>query len=473
MHKERLQYLYWVLAGTVVVLFIVGLAAFHNLEQAQGYGKLVEHTNAVLQQTEQTIALITDAETGVGGYLLTYNSTFLEPYFHSVKQIRPAIRLLDSLTVDNQRQNARIQVLEKLLEERFEIMNQSMSISILTTSRSSLYNSLLQGKMVRDSIDRVMKQVKREARQQLAESKKKESEFSTLTPFWLGLISLLAVTLFSTSFYIVIQELRRRWRYEGQLEQAVQELRKANAELENFVYLASHHFQEPLRKLRTISDRLMTKHRHTLHEDAIYLLDRVKDAAARMQQLMDDLLLYLRFVPPTRSSDFEAVDLPAMLNNTVAAAKTAGLDAEVQIETDHNCVLSGDSLQLQSLFEQLLDNSVKFARQNVRPVIKIRTFVTIGTDIPGASAEHADTKFCKIEFSDNGIGFDSAYTEKIFQLFQRLHHSHEYSGTGIGLAVCRKVVDNHHGYLHVKSQIDMGTTFYIYLLLAPDHHTKL
>lgn len=97
---------------------------------------MVEHTNALLQQTEQTIALITDAETGVGGYLLTYNSTFLEPYFHSVKQIRPAIRLLDSLTVDNQRQNARIQVLEKLLEERFEIMNQSMSIAILTTSRS-------------------------------------------------------------------------------------------------------------------------------------------------------------------------------------------------------------------------------------------------------------------------------------------------------------------------------------------------
>ncbi len=472
MHKERLKYLYWVLAGTVIVLFIVGLAAFHNLEQARGYSHLVNHTNIVLQQTEQTMALITDAEAGVRGYLLTYNSNFLLPYFHSVKHIRPAVRALDSLTADNQRQNARVRTLQHLATERFEILNQSMSLSVLTTSRTILYNSLLQGKLVMDSIHLVMKQVKQDEQQQLMERERKENEFFALTPFWLGLISLLAVTLFSTSFYVVIQELRRRWRYEGQLEQAVQKLSKANAELESFVYLASHHFQEPLRKLQTISDRLTTKHRHTLQEDTIFLLDRIRDAAGRMQQLMDDLLLYLRFVPYTGNSDFKTVHLPDLLHTLVPAADQA---AGVQVETDNTATVTGDPLQLQSLFDQLLDNSVKFARQNVQPVIKIRTFVTIGTDIPGVSTEHADKKFCKIEFSDNGIGFDPTYTEKIFQLFQRLHHSHEYPGTGIGLAICRKVVDNHHGYLHVESQIDMGTTFHIYLPLAhaPDKNYEI
>lgn len=296
---------------------------------------------------------------------------------------------------------------------------------------------------------------------------KKETEFSALTPFWLGLISLLAIALFSTSFFIVIQELRRRWRYESQLEQAVDQLEKANTELENFVYLASHHFQEPLRKLQIFSDRLATRHRSALQADVLFMLDRINDSAARMQQLMDDLRLYLRFAQHGPGK-FQAVNLPALLRTVLPEKikRTAAPAAAVQIETDDQAIVSGHAVQLQSLFEQLLDNSVKFARQNVQSVIKIRTFVTIGIHIPGVSAEQAEQKFCKIEFSDNGIGFDTTYTEKIFQLFQRLHHSHEYPGTGIGLAICHKVVANHHGYLRVESQIDMKTTFYIYLPLA-------
>lgn len=89
-----------------------------------------------------------------------------------------------------------------------------------------------------------------------------------------------------------------------------------------------------------------------------------------------------------------------------------------------------------------------------------------GTDVPGASKEDTERKFCGIEFSDNGIGFDTAYENKIFQLFERLHHPHEYSGTGIGLTICRKVVANHHGYLQVQSRIEIGTALYVYLPLS-------
>ncbi|MEO6040217.1 MAG: CHASE3 domain-containing protein [Saprospiraceae bacterium] len=476
MRNETLKYLYWVLAGTVLVLFLVGLAAFRNLEQAQGYGELVNHTTNVLLQAEATVSLIKDAETGVRGYIITHDSKFLQPYSQSITSVFTAIRVLDSMTIDNERQRNPVRVLDSLTFRRFRIMKQTMSISVSTYDRDTLREKMLQGRLVMDSIRAVTKKIQQEEKRLLRERQQKADEFSKLTPFWLGLISLLAVALFSASSFMVILELRRRWRYESQLEQAVEDLKKTNAELENFVYLTTHHFQEPLRKLQTFSGRLMSKYQSTLHEEAVFMLQRISDSAARMQQLMDDLLLYLRFDGLVKKSEFQAVDLSALLNS-VLTEQTGKLDAEhrpdLQVETDHSPAVLGDETQLKILFEQLLDNSLKFARQNVRSVIKIRTFVTNGTEVTGVSMEQSDHKFCAIEFSDNGIGFDMAFTEKIFQLFQRLHHRHEYPGTGIGLAISKKIVANHRGYLAVESRINEGTVFFVYLPLAAASDPKL
>ena len=476
MRNEMLKYLYWVLAGTVLVLFRVGLAAFRNLEQAQGYSMLVNHTTRVLLQAEGTISLIIDAETGVRGYMLTHDSRYMEPYSRSVINLPVSIHVLDSMTQDNDRQHARIVLLDSLSRKRFLIMQQSMFISVSTYDRDSLKVTMLHGRVVMDSIRMVVKQIRLEEERLLDEREKRAGELSALTPYWLGLISILAVALFSASFFAVILELRRRWRYESQLQQAVDDLRRTNAELENFVYLSTHHFQEPLRKLQTFSTRLTTKFGETLHPDAIFMLDRINDSAARMQQMMNDLLDYLQFSGQGRNQDFQAVDLSETLN-MVVADKIKELDTdqipELQLEIGELPRVLGNMIQLTALFTHLLDNSLKFARQNVKTVIKIRTFVTGGSEIPGVPANRSDKKFCKIEFSDNGIGFNTACTEKIFQLFQRLHHRHEYPGTGIGLAICQKVVANHHGYLEVKSQVSIGTTFYIYLPLSGFFQNKI
>ncbi len=468
MRKETLKYLYWILAGTVSVLFAVGLAAFHNLQQAQGYGKLVTHTTQVLLKTEETLLVLKDAETGVRGYLLTHDYDFLDPYYSSLKKIEPAIYALDTLTRDNPKQRAPIQALHDLTNERFKIMNRLMSISRNTLDHDTLYSTLLEGKEVMDSILAAAGKIQNEEQRLLERREKIESELSALTPFWLGLISLLSVLLFSISFFAVIQELRKRWRYENQLEQAVDDLRKSNEELENFVYVASHHFQEPLRKMQTFTDRLTSKYRSALPDDAAFLLTRINDAAARMQQLLDDLLVYLHIGREHQPSEFQLINLPALLRTFVAAKAEAieTVGAEVTVEADTLPDIAGSTTQLYTLLEQLLDNSLKFVQQNNRPVVKIRTFVTDGRNISNISREDAERKFCGIEFSDNGIGFDVSYEDKIFQLFQRLHHLHEYPGTGIGLTICRKVVANHRGYMQVKSQLAIGTTFFVYLPLS-------
>ncbi len=221
--------------------------------------------------------------------------------------------------------------------------------------------------------------------------------------------------------------------------------------------------------MQTFSDRLQSKYKTSLEEDAVFMLSRINDSAARMQQMMNDLLMYLRFGGRIRRSEFEKTDLAQLLTEVVAE-QTGALKNEqapiVELEVNNTPAVLGNKAQLQALFQQLFDNSLKFARQNVQSVIKIRTFVRLGVDIHGVSKEQATQKFCKIEFADNGIGFNTSYTEKIFQLFQRLHHSHEYPGTGIGLAISQKVVANHHGYLDVESQVGVGTTFFIYLPIS-------
>jgi len=469
MRNETLKYLYWVLGSTVMVLFLVGLAAFRNLEQAQEYGKLVNHTTGILRKAEESISLIKDAETGVRGYLLTRDLRFTEPYSRASLKVWPSIRALDTLTLDNPQQRAPIRRLDTLTKRSFEIMEQSIRLFISTQKQDSLKGLMLEGKTVMDSIRLVVKEIQQKEQKLLTQRQKREDELSTLTPFWLGLISLLAVGLFLASFLVVITELRRRWHYESQLEQAVAELKKTNDELENFVYLTSHHFQEPLRKLQTFSGRLIGKHRLNLAEDAVFMLNRIHDSAARMQQLMDDLLQYLRFGSAGSSSTLQETPLLPILKN-VLNDQTAFLESTqmpaVEWAIGETTAVWGNHTQLQAMFQQLFDNSLKFARQNIQPVIKIRTFVIPGSAIPGVSKKQLKDKFCKVEFSDNGIGFNTDYTEKIFQLFQRLHHQHEYPGTGIGLAICQKVIANHHGYLEVKSQVGEGTTFYIYLPIS-------
>lgn len=469
MRKERLKYMYWLLGSMVLILFVVGLAAFRNLEQAQGYGKLVHHTNGVLLQTQKTLSLLKDAETGVRGYLLTRDYRFLEPYHHSLSRIKPAIQELDSMTSDNDRQRVPIQLLHGLVNKRFQFMSQSMRISRNTSNQDTLRQILLQSKIVMDSVMLVATAIQKEEERLLSEREHKENEFSAVTPYWLGLISLLAVLLFSITFFAVIQELRKRWLYESQLEQAVSDLRKSNQELENFVYVASHHFQEPLRKIQTFSNRLTTKYQPLLLEDAASLLNRINNASARMQQLLDDLLIYTHVGRQTQEDVFQPLDMSALLRTFVngQATAVAAAEAKVTLETtDPMPPVLGSTIQVNTLLEQLLENSLKFTRQNIKPIVKIRTFVIVGKDIPGISKEDSNIKFCGVEFSDNGIGFDAAYEDKIFQLFQRLHHTHEYPGTGIGLTICRKVVANHRGHLQVKSQIAVGTTFYIYLPLS-------
>ena len=247
--------------------------------------------------------------------------------------------------------------------------------------------------------------------------------------------------------------------YQKNLEATNLELLQSNDELASFAYLASHDLQEPLRKIETFSQRIIDKDAGSFSQNAQDYFQRIIAASKRMHNLISALLNYSRI--STSETTREATNL----NLVVEEVKN---DLQVLIN-ESNAVIISSTLpvinviphQMSQLFSNLILNAIKYKKKDIDPVIKITSEISLPTDINIIGAP--DTKYLKIEISDNGIGFDEQYSTKIFELFQRLHTKAEYEGTGIGLAICKKIVQNHQGFIKAIGKLGVGATFEIYL----------
>ena len=246
---------------------------------------------------------------------------------------------------------------------------------------------------------------------------------------------------------------------------------RSNENLEQFAYIASHDLQEPLRKIRQFGDLLRQQHENPTGQSLMYL-DRMQSAALRMSTLIEDLLTFARI-----SSNKEETELIA-LNEVVQAVMT---DLELRINETQAVIeilplsaVNGDKVQLSQLFSNLLSNALKFRRQDVTPNIIIRSALVLHSELPPlAKPTRWSAYYHRIEVVDNGIGFDEQYTERIFQVFQRLHGKSEFSGTGVGLAICEKVAANHGGAITASSTKGSGATFQVFLPTTVSKPTKM
>lgn len=245
------------------------------------------------------------------------------------------------------------------------------------------------------------------------------------------------------------------------------ELMRSNADLEQFAYVSSHDLQEPLRKIRAFGDRLGHKFRDVLGEDGIGYIDVMQSAASRMQVLINDLLKFSRLARDPEK--FKEVKL----NDIIEECLT---DLEVSIEQEEAVLTIGELPvlecipgQMRQLFQNLISNALKFHKKGEPPAIAIEADIRTGRSLPGISPALAHQRFCRITVQDNGIGFKEQYLDKIFVVFQRLHGRLEYQGTGIGLAVCKKIVDNHHGFITATSSENEGATFIIILPVRQEY----
>jgi PAS domain S-box-containing protein len=245
-----------------------------------------------------------------------------------------------------------------------------------------------------------------------------------------------------------------------QLEQKNKELEKMNTELQSFAYVSSHDLQEPLRKIQTFASRILSKEMQTLSATGKDYFRRMQEAAGRMQTLIQDLLAYSR----TNTTDrvFENVDLADIVHEVKSDIKETHTEKEAVIEVGQMCRINIIPFQFRQLLYNLIGNGIKFSRPGITPHITIESEMVKGDTVKKVSLS-PKKNYCHISIADNGIGFDPQYKERIFEVFQRLHGKEEYSGTGIGLAIVKKIVDNHHGVITASGEVNKGATFDIYL----------
>lgn len=247
---------------------------------------------------------------------------------------------------------------------------------------------------------------------------------------------------------LVFRDITERERTQEDLRQKTEELERSNKELQQFAFVASHDLQEPLLKILAFGDRLKELSTQKLDEREQDYVGRMQKAALRMRQLIDDLLQFARIT--TKAKPFERVDLNQVVKEVLSDLEMRIAKTQARIEVENLPTLEGDPRQLHQLFQNLISNALKFSKKGECPDIAIKSRV-----LPKG--------FTEIVVEDKGIGFEEKYLERIFEPFQRLHSRSEYEGTGMGLAICQKIVQIHHGEITAKSRLGVGSTFSIKL----------
>lgn len=468
----------FVVLGIGVAFFLAnGLLSYQMIGRLLRNERMVVHTREVLGELEQAMASLVTAESSQRGFILTGDEVYLEPYTDNLKGIPEHLANLERLTADNPLQQERARELKRLVDRRLAIIQGSLAARRtqgLEAARQVVLSG--RGKAAMDAIRALAAEMKREE-ERLLGLRRQESEasgrFALASVVAANLLGMVLVVVTGRSLLRFFAERRRSEESlreaHGLLERRVEErtlelsvanerlqrftteLERSNRELQDFAFIASHDLQEPLRKIQAFGDRLRSKHGSVLGPEALDYLDRMQRAAQRMHTLINDLLTFSRVT--SRGQPFVSVDL-----NEVARDVLSDLEVRVQqtggaVDLGLLPVVEADPTQMRQLLQNLIANGLKFHKAGSPPTVRVRGVVHQDGGVPQA----------RLTVEDNGIGFDPKYLDRLFTPFQRLHGRTEYEGTGMGLAVCRRIVERHGGSVTAESSPGQGARFLITL----------
>ena len=255
-------------------------------------------------------------------------------------------------------------------------------------------------------------------------------------------------------------DITEQYNKDKMIEDKIADLEKSNKELSAFNHIASHDLQEPLRKVQTFISRIREKNYESFPENVKDYFSGIERATVRMQMFIEDLLLYSR--ASNVAKVFELTDLNELLENTRQELSQRIEEKRVVIISETLPRLNVIPFQIQQLFTNLISNSIKYSKEEIPPVITLESRMVSAKSLPGWFTNPRN-RYYRISIRDNGIGFEPQHAEEIFMLFYRLHNKTAYSGTGVGLAICKVIVENHKGYIKAESIPGVGSTFSFYL----------
>ena len=440
-----------------VALLTLSVLSYIRITNLIKTSELVNHTQTVKYELENTYSALITIESNQRGYSLSRDSLFLKDFTGAINNLDKHIKRVDSLAKDNPAQQQNVNVLRDLITKRIEYLQSTLSISKNSYVTAERWAG---GKTLMNYVRQHINKMENEEDSLLKTRLLIFNQQSFLTPLTSVLLIIASILILVTAYYKIMLELNISDELKLDVAKRNEELEKTNKELESFTYISSHDLQEPLRKIQTFAARIITSEHGNLSAKGEDYLKRIQSAANRMQILIDDLLAYSR--ASKAEQKFEKTDLQTIVDEVKNDLKEILEEKDGTIETNELCEVRIIPFQFQQLLDNLISNAIKFTKPGQPPHITIRGRVIKSSTI-NINQILPQEDYCHISISDNGIGFDPQYKDRIFELFQRLHSREEYEGTGLGLAIVKKIVDNHQGFITATSELNKGATFDIYI----------
>jgi len=440
-----------------VLLLSLSFYSYVKISNLMKTSAWVNHTATVKLDLETYFSSLKDMESSMRGFLLSKDSLYIREFNRAKLEAASRLARLRSSTFDNYSQRVNLKALEDIAQTRIENMTYIIQLEdfhLLPKETRLKFRSNRQD--LRNQIDKMLD----EEDVLLRIRKKSLIKESALTPIIAAFLMITSIIVLIASYYSIYKELKTSNLLRADLEDKNESLEKMNEELESFTYISSHDLQEPLRKIQTFISILLDKESANLSDLAKGYLKRSQDNANRMQNLIRDLLAYSRLsveVFPMESTDLAAL-VDEIRNDFTEEIQSKNVVIEVRGVAELKIIVS----QFRQLLINHISNSIKFSHPDRSPHIVIDHELVHGNEIQ-LDGIVPEMNYSKITISDNGIGFEPQYRDRIFKVFQRLHIEQQYKGTGIGLAIVKKIVDNHNGLITADGNEGEGAVFTIYL----------
>ena len=456
--QRSLRTLYLAFTLSILILTILSILFISQLNKVVQYSDAVDKTNGILYKLEKLELTVKDAESSQRGYILTHNPKMLEEYESKVKEVDP---LLDTIYfLSDAAVKRKITELRTIIHSRLGFLKSNLE-KHLSGDVEDFTERLNQGKQAMEQAGEKMQEIEKTQTDLLVEGYVSKARYEGNAPLFFAIIIIIAGIINLASFFTILFELRKRRTYQLELENKVMERRQHSEELEQFAFVASHDMQEPLRKIRTFSDRLFGKHRPSLNEEAQMVVTRINENSIRLHEIINEMIGFTNLV--RNSETLGEVDVEEILNEIQDQYSTAPWEKRPFIELKNPGKIKGYPRQIYLLLSAIIDNSIKFSKPGEAPNIVVTGEMIFSSDLQFGSFLPGKRKYWRITVEDKGIGFENEYADKIFKLFQRLNNSTiDNSGKGIGLALVSRIMINHHGYANAESKPGDGTKVFLY-----------